>query len=324
MKILRFAITACFLLLSAIFLLSMYPPGKGNGYEERFTLIAPIAWNKIAPGIMAADADFGTNTKLVGASDLNEEDFIREIQNAVRTEVDGIITAGAFDTEEMDRVIREAEDAGIPVVIIDSDLPESARSAYVGTNNYEAGAAAGKDLVEATNGSAKVAVVVSELKAVNQRERLEGFRDILKEEAGMQVVEVLECHSNYLELAEKVPQILDQQGEINALCFLEGRAGSALGNILEHQYDAGNSLQVVAFDDSDTILNCVSRGIYYSTIMQKRFDEGYKAVETLHNMMQGEHDENVDTIYTGVESIRKSEADNLERETDGEIIWHYY
>lgn len=324
MKFLRFAIIACFFLLSAIFLLSMYPPEKRTEYEERLTLVVPIIWDRIVPGIMAADADFGTNTKLVGASDLSEEEFIQEIQNAVRTEVDGIITAGAFDTEEAEQVIREAEDAGIPVVIIDSDLPETARSAYVGTNNYEAGAAAGKDLVEATNGSAKVAVVVSELKAANQRERLDGFYDVLKDEMDMQVMEILECYSNYAELAEKVPQLLEQRPDINALCFLEGRAGSALGNILEHQYDAGNSLQVVAFDDSDTILNCVERGVYYSTIRQKYFDEGYKAVETLHNMIHEEHDKNEDTIYTGVESIRKSEADNLERETDGEIIWHYY
>lgn len=324
MKILKVFIIACFGMLSGIFILSIHPPGNETGFKERFTLIAPIAWNKIVPGVRAADADFGTNTKLMGSKNLNEEELIQEIRNAILTESDGIITAGAFDTEEMELAIQDAREAGIPVVIIDSDLPEADRSAYVGTNNYEAGAAAGRDLLEATGGNARIGVVVSELKAVNQRERLEGFYNVLKDEPDMQVVEVMECHSNYMELAEKVPQMLEQREEINALCFLEGRAGTALGNILEDQFDAGNSLQVVAFDDSDTILDCVTDGVYYSTIMQKRFDEGYKAVETLCGIVRGSISGEGDVIYTGVESIRKNTAAELKNGADGEIIWHYY
>lgn len=324
MKILKCAIIGCFVMLSVMFAVSMRPPEDARGYEERFTLVAPIAWSKIEPGIRAADADFGTNTKMVGSKELNEEELIKELRNTILTEPDGIITAGAFDTAEMEQVIQEAEDAGIPVVIIDSDLSETARSAYVGTNNYEAGVVAGEDLVEATDGRAQVGVVISELKAANQRERLEGLYDVLKDEPNIKVLEVMECHSNYLELARKVPLMLKENPQMNALCFLEGRAGSALSNILEQEFDAGGNLQVVAFDNSDAILDCVSRGIYHSTIIQKRFEEGYKAVETLLNIVHGTMDEKTDKIYTGVESIRREQVDFLERETDGGSIWHYY
>ena len=302
----------------------MNAPINEENYTEKFAFVAPNSWDKILNGIRAADYEFGTNTKFIRLKQLNEADLIEALENVIMTDVDGIITAGAFDTEKMQNVIKKAQNLGIPVVVVDSDIPKSGRNVYVGTNNYEAGVAAGKDLVEITGGNAHIGVVLSELKATNQAERLEGLYETLRTHPDMQIVEVLECHSNYLELAKKVPAMLNGHKEIDTLCFLDGSTGSSLGHILNYQFKAKENFSIVAFDDSDATLDYVAKGIYASTIVQKRYEEGYKAVETLYQIVHGLYDNDEDILYTGVESIRANDVDTYKKGLGEKILWHYY
>lgn len=322
MKYLKGLIAFGFASLLVIFIANVSSVNPVESYDERFVFVAPISWNSVASGISAADREFGTNTRLVGSKSLNEERMLAEMEAAIASGVDGIITAGVFGTPEMYEMIRKAEDSGIPVVILDSDLSGAERSTYVGTNNYEAGITSGKDLVEVTGGSARIAVVVSELSASNQQERLNGLNFVLEQYPDMQVTEVLECHSNYHEIAEKLMTALKTHPEIDTLCFLEGRAGSCFGGFLEKDSIYKGKLRIVAFDGSDATIRYVQDGTYYSTIVQKQYEEGYKAVETLYQIVHGM--EPNDTVYTDVQSIRKNNISSYKKPSKEGLVWHYY
>lgn len=322
MKYSKYLIGIGFSLLFLIFILNISAAKSVSPYTKRFVFVAPISWNTVAAGINAADQEFGTNTKLVGSKALNMEGMLQEMETAIATEADGIITAGVFSTPEMYEVIEKAERMGIPVVILDSDLPESTRSAYVGTDNYEAGIASGEAIAEAAGGGARIGVVVSELTAANQQERLDGLYSVVERSPDMQVVEVLECHSNYLEIAEKLSLLLQEHPEVDTLCFLEGRAGSCFGGILEKRTASGRKLTVIAFDASEATLEYVDSGLYYSTIVQKQYEEGYKAVETLYHIVQGTPQS--EAVYTDVLSIKAENLDSLKKASDEGLVWHYY
>lgn len=61
--------------------------------------------------------------------------------------------------EQLTPTIKKAMDAGIPVVTVDADLPDSGRIAFVGTGNVEAGITGGEKMKELLGDSGKVAIM---------------------------------------------------------------------------------------------------------------------------------------------------------------------
>jgi ribose transport system substrate-binding protein len=106
----------------------------------------PSFWNKIKEG--AAKAGQKENLSInfmevVHERELQAPDYFNL---AIAANYDGIIIRG--DDERLISLIQTAENAGIPTILVSSDLPDSGRIGYVGTNNYRAGYAVGKILMD--------------------------------------------------------------------------------------------------------------------------------------------------------------------------------
>lgn len=293
-----------------------------DAYERRFTFIAPLQWNNAATGLKKADENLATNTKLVGPVQLNINGQIAAINEAIISNVDGIITAASEDSEELRSIITKAISKGIPVVFIDSDLPDSDRISYIGTNNVRAGQIAGQDMYNATSGCANIGIVVSTLDSPNQRERVEGFKEEISKHESMKILEILECHSDGLELMEKIPGILEKHPEMNGLFLTEAYSSYMVGGILKSLHITSDRLKVVAFDDIPSVLSFIQDGTYYSTVAQSQYMFGYLAVETLCEILDGYATD--DIIYTDVHSIRRDNFDERNRYPNEEWQWYSY
>ena len=101
----------------------------------------------------------------------------------------GVVLKAADEPEVVEAVDRLV-DAGIPVVTYSTDIPASARSAYVGIDNHGAGATAAY-LIEQWLGSARSDVLITLSRTVfrGEGEREVGFRSGLRS-SGRAVVEV--------------------------------------------------------------------------------------------------------------------------------------
>src|SRR5262249_21163353 len=68
----------------------------------------------------------------------------------------------------------------VPLVMVDNDVPDpKVRRAYVGTNNYRAGRAAGEMLAKAVPDGGKFVIFVGKMDAQNAIERRQGVLDYL-------------------------------------------------------------------------------------------------------------------------------------------------
>ena len=108
---------------------------KYGGYERRFTFISPLKWDYTALGMEEAAREQNASMKYVYFDRLDTQRQVEAIREAILSEVDGIITAGMEDSEELYQVIDEAKEAGIPLVLVDNDLKDSSRICFVGTDN---------------------------------------------------------------------------------------------------------------------------------------------------------------------------------------------
>ncbi|MEJ2189553.1 MAG: substrate-binding domain-containing protein, partial [Acidobacteriota bacterium] len=87
------------------------------------------------------------------------------IENLIQQGVDAILLAPA-GSKELVTAIRKANDAGIPVLLLDTRIDEAAAESvgakvltYVGSDNFEGGAVAGRYLADTLGGEGNVAII---------------------------------------------------------------------------------------------------------------------------------------------------------------------
>jgi ribose transport system permease protein len=137
------------------------------------------------------------NVQLVALAADRETDVERQyqiIENLIQQGVDAILLAPS-GSKELVPAIRKANDAGIPVLLLDTRIDDDAAKSvgaevltYIGSDNFEGGAVAGRYLSTILGGSGNVIIIegISGHETADQR-RL-GFLSGIEETPGIRVV----------------------------------------------------------------------------------------------------------------------------------------
>lgn len=105
-------------------------------------------WNAARAGIMDAAAELGVKGTFDGPQAQAPEEQANIMDRIIARKPAGILIAPG-NPETLKPYINKAIDAGIPVICVDTDAPDSKRIAYFGTSNYEAGAMGARILAKA-------------------------------------------------------------------------------------------------------------------------------------------------------------------------------
>ena len=97
------------------------------------------------------------------------------VQDLITVGVSGIAISPKDPANQTAMLNRTA--ASVNLVTQDSDAPESNRMCYIGTDNYQAGVAAGELLKKTLPNGGKIMLFVGTLDAQNAKERLQGIKD---------------------------------------------------------------------------------------------------------------------------------------------------
>ncbi len=319
----------CFLIaVSFLFFYFRNPTSntKMDSYDSRFTFISPIAnegyWGSAAYGMMQEDAIQNTNTKFIGLTQYTADQMEEAISSAVYSGANGIISVGNPNPSIVS-ALHVASAAQIPVVLIDTDSSDIERICYIGTNNYEAGRLAGKDMTSSFSSPLHVAVILSSAESNSQSERLRGFQDELSLHQNCSVETIIEANSSLLFLHEVLPRILKENSKINAIFCAEGYSSSIVGKILSSMGEEYDKIKVVAFDKMEDTLRYVKSGRYFSTIVQQSDLMGRLAVKILSDYQKGILPKQ-DIIYTDSFSIRQDNFDTVKKYESEGVIWHLF
>jgi len=199
--------------------------------------------------------------------------YIEQLAN----ECDGIAIS-VSNANTLTPIIDEVVSRGVDVVTFDSDAPDSARFAYFGTDNYEAG----RQLMEALAGSmpdgGAVAVLTGSINAPNLNDRVRGVTDVIDEHDNLTLQKV---YDNPTEDSKRAVEIIEQAQAANPQ--IKGWAmvgGWAL--YTDNALDKIKGKAVVAsLDAMPSQLPYLERGEVAVLLGQKSYDWGYRAVELL-------------------------------------------
>ena len=256
--------------------------------KEHFYLVATNTalpyWRVAASGFAAAGAQYGVWVDTRGPAGLNPQGEVEAFRAVVAEKPSGILVSVA-NSQLMAPEIDAAIAAGIPVITIDSDSPESKRLYFIGTNNLEAGKLGGRRVAAQLNEKGNV-VFFTNPGQPNLDERLKGYKDIFAGYPGIKVVDVFDIKSDPGTALDQAGVYLARKGaeKIDAFICLDSRSGANVADAFTRRNVTDREL--IAMDvDSDTLRD-VGSGTIDSTISQKPYTMavlGLKALDEIYH-----------------------------------------
>ncbi len=256
--------------------------------QDSYVLIAPNLklpyWKSVQEGFNQAAADYGVTATSDGPDAYDPAAEATAFSQAVRGRPKGILVSAA-DAGALRNDIASAIAAGIPVITVDSDAPQSARLYFIGTNNLEAGRLGGKRLVEQLHGKGNV-VFFTIAGQPNIEERLKGYKDVLAGSPGIKIAQVVSIAGDMNSAFDRTQEFLGKTGndKIDAFVSLESTSGTAVGETLKRLHVTGPI--VIAMDVDPETLGMIADGTIDSTIAQRPYTMGYlglKALDEAHH-----------------------------------------
>jgi ribose transport system substrate-binding protein len=267
-------------------------------------------WKSIHAGAVKAEQELagqGTKVRLFWKGPLREDDRDQQIQvveNFTARKVSGIVLA-PLDSQALAAPVSSAAQAGVPTVVIDSDLKSDKQVSFIATDNFKGGQMAGEFLAKQLGGKGNVILLRYAVGSASTEAREAGFLDARKKSAGLKLISSDQYAGATRETAYQASQnLLNRHGkEVDGIFCPNETATIAMTKALRDIGRAGGKVQMVGFDSGSQSVLDLKNGDVQGLIVQDPLKMGYLGVMTLVQHLQGKPVEK--RIDTGVFLITK-------------------
>ncbi|MEK8130468.1 substrate-binding domain-containing protein [Paenibacillus filicis] len=245
-------------------------------------------WEKVGVGALDEAKKNDASMEVWGSYGKNQEDFLKRIEIAIHSKVDGIIVQG-LDTDDFKSLTKiKAAFYGIPIITVANDVPmvESQRRTYVGSDQYLAGQMIARQLLSDLGKSGRVIMIGDNREEYYQKQRLKGIRNLLDGYPDIQ--------TEYAVTPDAREQVIaTTQGLMNRLpnvdAFVAVNANIAGAMIQEIGRRSQVKLyHIYSFDDGTETLSLLKKGRLSGIIQQSPEQMGRQSVKLMIEWLNGE------------------------------------
>jgi ribose transport system substrate-binding protein len=219
--------------LAIIALVALAACGKNTGNAKTFR-IGMIAKSSTNPVFLAARTGAEAMAKQLGDSlgitividwltPPTEDGQVQaqRIAQAVNAG-DNAILMSASDAGKVTGAIDDAVNRGVPVMMFDSDAPDSKRFAFYGGDDHAIGAQVMSELATQMHDSGDVAILAGNQNATNLQKRVQGVKDEAAKYPGIKIVGVFNHEETPQEAAKEVIRAQNANPEIQGWAMIGG------------------------------------------------------------------------------------------------------
>jgi ribose transport system substrate-binding protein len=264
-------------------------------------------WKTVGAGVEAAMAADPTITAsfLGPNAETDIEDQIRIIESQISAKVDALAVAPS-QADQVQPTLEKAVAAGIPVILIDTDIPGfTNKTAFVGTDNKLGGQLGGEFIVKALQSGDEVAIIRGAAGDPVHNLREDGAKEAM-EAAGLTVVDVQPANSDRAMGQTVAENLLTANPNLKGIFATNDEM--ALGALNAAQA-AGRTLVIVGFDATNDALMSIKEGGLSGSIAQFPTKIGELGTLTAAKVARGEAVEAF--VNTGVEVVSKDNVDQF-------------
>ena len=279
---------------------------KTHRYRARTKALDSEWWQRVkAGGEEAAKAVPGVRLAVLAPErEVNIDQQVSILEDQITKHVAALAVAPAGVSEILP-VLEKAKAAGIPVVIMDTDINWPGKLCYVGADNRHAGKLAGEHIAKLLDGKGKVAVIRGILGVATHEDRLAGFRDGIAASPGINLVAVQPANSERALGMSVMENLLTTYPDLRAVFATNDQMALGAVEAIAARNLTGK-VQVVGVDATAEAIHAIEAGRLAADVAMHPEALGSKAVEAAIHAAKGEPVEKV--IATGETLVTKENA----------------
>ena len=245
------------------------------------------------------------------ASELREQNvrlIIREIRGLDTQQVlryteelrhDGIqgLALAPSSSMELRECIDELDAEDIPVITLNSDIPDSRRLCFVGMDNYRAGQTAAGLIRQMLPAGSRVLPLLGHLNNTAHNNRLDGFCDTLRTQ-DMTLLPAQACFDCDDYAHEITQQALRREQDLSCI-YVASHGQQGVCRAVEEEGRKGQ-VRVIAFDLNDINRRLLQEDSLSFVLDQGAFEQGYQPPYLLYEYLTNEKKPAHELLYTDI------------------------
>lgn len=205
--------------------------------------------------------------------------------------------------------IEELTANGIPVVTYNTDLSNSNRVAYVGSDYFRCGETAAGLMRLMTHGQINVGIITGSSDVLCHTERVAGFTKVINTSCpNINIIDIVYCNDDEIESYELTQTLLNDHPEINALLFTAGGVYGGCRAIKSMKLPQQPA--IFTFDAVTFFPALLEDGTILTSICQRPEIQGRKPLEILFNILTNCESPDKEYFYTGTDIRIKENMHN--------------
>lgn len=254
--------------------------------DENYVMVTYQAgldyWKRSLKGFEDAAESLNVSVEYRGTTHYDTQEMIALMEQIIAKKPAGIAVAPINKTA-LNPVIKKAKEANIPVVLFDTNAPDSNADAFVGTDNYYAGSEAAHHLAEFIENKGQVAIMKNK-NTDTDKERVQGFKNTIENYyPDIDLVQISEGEGDETISKEETIRIIEKNPNLSGI-FATGTAsgvGVAQGII---NTDRVNQTKIISFNIDKPTIDFIDEGVITGTLAQGSWGIGYWSMQLLFHL----------------------------------------
>ena len=256
--------------------------GAGNSADKPYIAIVSKGfqhqfWQAVKKGAESEAAKEGATITFDGpATEADIEAQITMLTNALAKKPAAIGFA-ALDSKAAAPLLKQAKDAGIPVIAFDSGVDSDIPVTTASTDNKAAAGEAAKHMAELVGNKGKVAMVIHDQTSKSGIDRRDGFVEWMKKNApDITLLDPQYGGGDQAKSADITKSIIQANPDIAGI--YGSNEGSAIGVVKGVEESGKKGITIVGFDSGKAQIDAINNGIMAGAITQNPVGIGEQVV----------------------------------------------
>ena len=225
----------------------------------------------------------GVKISILGPSEWDVPTQIATIEQVIPLRPAGLLINGT--DPGIAQAIRKAVAAGIPTVVYDSEIPNSQRHCFIGSDWYEMGRLQGERMAKLLKGKGKVAVM-GILGMENMEAGFRGFQDAIKPYPGIEFLGKYDDKANVETAARLAADLIAAHPDIAGMAGFDSNSGPGIALAVKESNRIGR-VKITTVDAEPEHLKLVREGVIDYLVGQKRELFTALGAQFLYDMRHG-------------------------------------
>ncbi|MFQ9668880.1 substrate-binding domain-containing protein [Thomasclavelia spiroformis] len=246
------------------------------------TLKEHEVWLKAKEGFDDACKEKKIHGDWIGPIAIDTQKMEEVIETAISQKADAIITQGVIDSS----LINKAKEKGIPILLVDSDVEESERFAYLGKNFNEQAKLFLNDIEKHLGKDTflEIGIQVAEKNFDIATDQIKEIENVFKTHPGGYEIKVVsESKSDSIRAKKEWHNILSTT-KINVAINFAGESAVSC-NEVANQLNVRDSMLIYGVDDMPETIELIKDGQIDGSVVTSFYNYGYEATNWLYDYL---------------------------------------